>query len=63
MTETALVLAKCMRVRLPGDVCGRARFDFAVRRAYSRLEPHHHEYDAQRLCSRRVMAQVLCGNT
>ena len=41
---------------------GRARFDFLVRRAHTKLEPHLHEYDAQRLRSRRVLAQVPCSN-
>ena len=59
--ETALMFANFFW-RSGSPRSGHARFDFPARRAHTRLEPHHHEYEAQRLRSRRVLAQVPCRN-
>ena len=58
-TETALVFAKNIGVRLHGEIFAHG-LTFPGRRAHTRLEPHHDEYDAQCLRSRRVLAQVPC---
>ena len=55
---TALTLVTYIGVQLPGDMVAHGlTFPFAV--YLKRLEPHHHEYDAQRLRSHRVLAQVF----